>query len=292
VRIALLGARGQLGTDLRKALAGHEVVAFGHDDFDIRDTALSRERLAACHPDVVLNTTAFHKVEQCEEDPDASFAVNATAPQWLAKLAQELGARFVHLSTDYVYGGNAVRPLTEAAPPAPVQVYGATKAAGEWLIQLAHPGPLIVRSSGLYGVAGSSGKGGNFIQTVIRLARDKGRIRIVDDQYLSPTYTADLAVAIVHLIERRLTGIVHVTNSESCSWYELACYVVATAGLDATVSPISTAEYGAQVRRPAYSVLENERWRTLGLEPLRPWRQAVRAYLEAKSLVPAAGVRV
>jgi dTDP-4-dehydrorhamnose reductase len=291
VRIALLGGRGQLGTDLYPALAGHEVVAFGHDDFDIRDTARARERLTACHPDVILNTTAFHKVEQCEEDPDTSFAVNATAPQRLAKLAQELGAQFVHLSTDYVYGGNGVRRLTETVPPAPVQVYGATKAAGEWLIQLAHPSGLIVRSSGLFGIAGASGKGGNFIQTVIRLAREKGQMRIVNDQYLSPTYTADLAIAIVQLIEHRVTGIVHVTNSESCSWYEFARQVVATAGLNATVSPISTVEFGAQVRRPAYSVLDNERWRTLGLEPLRSWQEALRAYLEAESLGPAAGVR-
>ena len=290
MRVALLGARGQLGTDLRAALSGHDVVAFVHDDFDIRDIARARERLTASRPDVIVNTTAFHKVEQCEEDPDTSFAVNASAPQGLAKLARELGAPFVHLSTDYVYGRNEVRPLTESVPPAPVQVYGATKAAGEWLILLAHPGALIVRSSGLYGVAGASGKGGNFIQTVIRLAREKGQMRIVYDQYLSPTYTADLAIAIVQLIERRVDGIVHVTNSEWCSWYDLACHVVTTAGLPATVSPISTAEFGAQVRRPAYSVLDNLRFRTLGLAPLRSWKDAACAYLEAKRLIPGTGV--
>jgi dTDP-4-dehydrorhamnose reductase len=291
VRVALLGASGQLGSDLRTALTGHDVVAFVHNDFDVRDTARAREQLTACHPDVVLNSTAFHKVELCEEDPDTAFAVNATAAQGLAKLAHELGAQFVHLSTDYVYGGTAVRPLTEAVSPAPLQVYGATKAAGEWLIQLAHPSALIVRSSGLYGVAGASGKGGNFIQTVIKLAREKGQMRIVNDQFLSPTYTADLAVAILRLIERRVNGIVHVTNSESCSWYDLASHVVTTAGLSATVSPISTAEFGAKVRRPAYSVLDNERWRTLGLAPLRPWKDATCAYLESKGLISATGVK-
>lgn len=290
MRVALLGARGQLGTDLRSALSGHDVVAFGHDDFDVRDTTGARERFIACGPELILNTTAFHKVEQCEVNPDTSFAVNATAPQSLAKVARELGARFVHLSTDYVFGGSSIRPLTEVVPVAPVQVYGATKAAGEWLIQLAHPSPLIVRSSGLYGVAGASGKGGNFIQTVMRLALEKGQMRIVDDQYLSPTSTADLAVAIVQLIERGVSGTVHVTNSGSCSWYELACHVVTSAGLKATVTPISTGELGPQVRRPAYSVLDNERWRTLGIEPLRSWREAVHAYLKAMSLIPAEGV--
>lgn len=290
MRVALLGASGQLGTDLRAALVGHEVVAFGHGDFDVRAAARARERLVACRPDAIVNTTAFHKVELCEEDPETAYAVNAIAPQRLAKVARELGARFVHLSTDYVYGGTGVRPLSEVVPPAPVQVYGTSKAAGEWLILLADPDALIVRSSGLYGVAGASGKGGNFIQTVIRLAREQGQLRIVHDQYLSPTYTADLAGAIVRLIERRATGIVHVTNSDSCSWYDLACQVVAIGNLNATVTPITTAEFGAQVRRPAYSALDNERWRTLGLEPLRPWRDALRAYLIAKGILAPAGV--
>ena len=241
MRIALLGANGQLGTDLRASLGGHDVVAFVHGDFDIRDSGKAREWIAACRPDVVVNTTAFHKVEQCEGDPETAYAVNALAPQRLAKMARELGAQFIHFSTDYVYGGTIVRPLTEEVAPAPVQVYGTSKAAGEWLIQLANPDALIVRSSGLYGVAGASGKGGNFIQTVIRLAREQGQMRIVNDQFLSPTYTSDLASAIVRLLERRAAGIVHVTNSESCSWYDLACQVVAIGGLTATVTPITTA---------------------------------------------------
>jgi dTDP-4-dehydrorhamnose reductase len=223
-------------------------------------------------------------VELCEEDPDTAFAVNATAPAHLAKLARELGAFFVHLSTDYVYGGTDVRPLTELVPPAPIQVYGATKAAGELLVRLADPEALIIRSSGLYGVAGARGKGGNFIETVIRLAHEKGEMRIVNDQILSPTHTADLAGAIVSLLERRVTGLVHVTNTESCSWYELACHVVAAAGLQATVHPVSSTEFSALVRRPAYSVLDNARWRALGFPPLRSWREGVRAYLGSKGV--------
>ena len=288
MRIAVLGAFGQLGTDLRATLQSQEVIPFGHTDFDVRDHVRARELLLASAPDVILNVTAFHKAEACEEDPDTAFATNATAPSRLARFARELGARFVHVSTDYVYGGSDARPLTETVPPAPVQVYGASKAVGEWLILLADPDALIVRSSGLYGVAGASGKGGNFVQTVIRLAREKGEMRIVNDQFLSPTYTADLAAAIGQLLERQASGIFHVTNADSCSWYDLACHVVTTAGLRAVVHPVSTAEFGAVVRRPAYSVLDNARWRSIGLERLRPWRHAVSAYLEAKGLVSAA----
>ncbi len=201
MRVALLGAPGQLGSDLTLALAEHDVAPFGHDDFDIRETAGARARLTACRPDLIINTTAFHKVELCEDDPETAFAVNAIAPNRLAKISRDLGARFVHISTDYVYGGTDARPLDEFVPSAPVQVYGASKAAGESLVLLADPEALVVRSSGLYGVAGASGKGGNFIQTVVRLAREKGEMRIVNDQVLSPTSTADLAAAILKLVE-------------------------------------------------------------------------------------------
>jgi dTDP-4-dehydrorhamnose reductase len=288
LRVALLGANGQLGSDIHAAFPGDEVTTFRRSDFDVRDFGRARERLLDCRPDVIVNTTALHKLDACEQDPDSAFAINATAPSRLAALARELRAQFVHMSSDYVYGGLDVRSLTEAVPPAPVQVYGATKAAGEWLVLLANPDALIVRSSGLYGIAGASGKGGNFVQLVVRLAREKGEMRIVHDQFLSPTYTADLALAIVKLIERKASGIFHVTNSDSCSWYEFACHIVASMNVRASVRPVSTVEFGDPVRRPLYSVLDNARWREERLQPLRPWRYALGAYLEAKGIVPAA----
>lgn len=282
MKVAILGANGQLGSDLRAAFADLEVIPFTRSELDVRDAAAARTALAKQRPGVVINCTALHKLEDCEQQPDLAFAVNATAPAHLAAVAGELGARFVHISTDYVYGGSATRPLTEDVPPAPLQVYGVSKVAGEWLVQLANPEALIVRSSGLFGIAGASGKGGNFIQSVLRWARERGEMRIVNDQILSPTYTPDLARAIRKLIEQSTTGIVHVTNSGACSWFELASWVVKTAGVTAEVHPTTTAEFGAPVRRPAYSVLDNARWRVLGWPPLRLWRDAVRAYLEAK----------
>ncbi len=287
MKVVLLGARGQLATDLAAALRHHEILPLSHTDCDVRDSVELRARLITAAPSLVINTTAFHNVPQCETDPDTAFAVNALAPFRLAQLTRELGSRFVHVSTDYVYGGTGDdRPISEDVAPAPVQVYGVSKAAGEHLVQLANPDALIIRSSGLYGVAGASGKGGNFVQTVLRMAREKGEMRIVNDQFLSPTFTADLARGIATLAERAAIGIVHLTNSDACSWYEFACEIVQASGVKATVHPVSTAEFGAPVRRPAYSVLDNARWRTLGLAPLRPWRAAVAAYLEAKGVLP------
>jgi dTDP-4-dehydrorhamnose reductase len=284
VRVALLGANGQLGSDLAGALAQHEVRGFTHAEFDVRDSAAVRTALMAFAPDMILNTTAFHKVEACEARPDEAFAVNALAPLALARLALELGARFVHFSTDYVYGGDDGRALREDVPPAPVQVYGASKAAGEWLVLQADPSALIVRSSGLFGVAGASGKGGNFVMTVVRLAKEKGTMRIVDDQHLSPSYTRDLAQGVTALIDAKARGIVHLTNSGSCSWFELARHVVATARLGAEVHPQTTAESGSTVRRPACSVLENARLAEFGIPALRPWQDAVEHFLGAKGL--------
>ena len=282
MKVVVLGAFGQLGSDLRVALARQDVVALGRADFDVRDAAKARAILGEIRPDAIVNTTAFHKVEACETEPEAAFGVNAVAAASVARIARELGARLVHVSTDYVFGGTDARPLSEDVPPAPVQVYGASKAAGEWLVQLAHPDALIIRSSGLFGVVGAAGKGGNFIETVLRLAREHGEMRIVHDQVTSPTYTADLAAAIVMLLERGATGIMHVTNAGSCSWHDLAAHVVASTGLDARVHPITTRELGGTVRRPGYSALENARWREMGLPALRSWSRAVGAYLEAK----------
>ncbi len=285
MRVALLGANGQLGTDLRTALAGHDVVPFTHADFDVRDTVAMRSALLSARPDVVINTTAFHKVDLCETEPESAFAVNALAPYGLARIARELGFRLVHHSTDYVYGGRDVRPLTEDVPPAPVQVYGVSKAAGEWLVLNANLASLVIRSSGLYGVAGASGKGGNFVMTVLRLAKEKGEMRMVNDQRTVPSYTYDLARGVVAVMEAGATGIVHLTNAGSCTWYEFASFIVKAAKLDAEVAPQTSAESGTPVRRPSYSVLENARLHEFGVAPLRSWQDAVTDYLKAKGVI-------
>lgn len=287
MRVAILGANGQLGTDLRVALASHQVLPYTRADFDVRDSTAVRAILAAARPDVVINTTAFHKVDLCETEADTAFAVNALAPYALSRLSRELGFKLVHYSTDYVYGGTEVKPLTEDVPPAPLQVYGASKAAGEWLVLNTNPDALVIRSSGLYGVTGAGGKGGNFVTTVLRLAQEQGRMRIVNDQRTVPSFTQDLARGVVELIERGAAGIVHLTNSGSCTWYEFAVFIVKAAGLNAEVAPQTSAESGSPARRPPYSVLENRRLQEFGIHPLRPWQEAVSDFLRQKGVLPA-----
>jgi len=231
----------------------------------------------------VHNATAFNRVDDAERDPTAAFALNAVAVHHLARAAERSRARLVHFSTDYVFGGTGAGPFTEAAAPAPPNAYGVSKLAGERLVRNAGPRHLVIRSAGLYGVAGSSGKGGNFVETMLRLGRDGRAIRVVDDQILTPTYTADLAPAVRRLLAADPPGgTYHLTNQGSCSWFEFARRIFALCGLVPDLTPTTSQAFAASARRPANSVLLDTRTPTLGLAPLRPWPDALRAYLQAK----------
>jgi dTDP-4-dehydrorhamnose reductase len=287
-RVLLLGARGQLGTDLAARLAGADLVAPARAELDVTDPAAVEAAVAAARPAVVINTTAAHRVDDIERDPAPAFAVNAVAAHHLARIAARHGARLVHFSTDYVFGGAGPGPYAEDAPPAPLNAYGVSKLAGERLVLNADPAHLVIRTSGLYGVAGSSGKGGNFVETMLRLAREGRPIRVVADQILAPTYTADLAEAVLRLLALDPPGgVYHLTNSGACSWLEFARRIFALAGLAPDLRGISSAEWGAPARRPANSVLANARAARLGLPPLRPWQDALAAYLAARGHTPA-----
>ena len=295
-RILLIGAGGQLGSDLVKVLPPAALVPRTRADLDITDPAAIERVLGAHAPAWVINTAAFHRVDDIERDPEATrqaFLVNAAAVHQLARACTRHRARLVHLSTDYVFSGGQdggpTGPYDEDAAPAPMSVYGLSKLAGERLIHLAaspeHPGEahVIVRSSGLYGVAGSAGKGGNFVETMLRLAREGKSIRVVDDQITAPTYTADLAVAIARLVAANPPGgIYHLANSARCSWYEFARQIFATCRLTPKLEPVTSKEFGAPARRPSPNgVLANRRAATLGVQ-LRPWPEALDAYLRAK----------
>ena len=280
--IVLIGANGQLGSDLARELplTNRPVLALTRAEADIRDHGRVAGLLQDAGPDVVVNTAAFHKVEACETDPDQAFAVNCLAVRNLALVAERLGACLVHVSTDYVFDGEADRPYAEGAAPNPVNVYGTSKLAGELFVRNLCHRHLVVRSSGLFGVAGASGKGGNFVQTMLRLGREKGVVSVVTDQTLSPTFTADLAAAIRRLIEARAGGLFHVTGARSCSWNEFARAIFELAGLTVEVRPIDTAATNPTVRRPSYSVLENRRLEAEGFGLLRRWRDALADYLD------------
>jgi dTDP-4-dehydrorhamnose reductase len=283
--VALLGANGQLGTDLQHALAAFKVTGFAHADLDVCDHERVRATIGQLRPDVIINTTAFHKVDVCEDEPESSFGVNATAVYNLARLARDLRSTLVHFSSDYVFDGRAHSPYSEDALPNPINVYGVSKLAGEHLMRSFCPRHFVIRTTGLYGVAGASGKGGNFVETMIRLGKSGNPVRVVNDQVMTPTATADLATAVARLLERDGQvpyGLYHVTSAGQCSWYEFAKTIFELGGLRVDLSPITTAESGAKATRPAFSVLDHGRWLHAGFEELRPWRAALTDYLRAK----------
>lgn len=279
--IAIIGANGQLGSDLSEVFGSGngQLIRLTRSDFDLRDHKLVADELDSLRPDVIINTAAFHKVEACEDDPEAALAVNCLAVRNLAMTAQRIGACLVHISTDYVFDGRASAPYKEDAQPNPVNTYGLSKLAGEFFVRNWCADHLLIRTSGLYGVAGSSGKGGNFVQTMLRLGREKGSVSVVNDQTLSPTFTADLAKMIRLLVERNARGLFHVTNSLHCSWFEFARAIFSTSGLDVETRPITTASQGSSVRRPRFSVLANAKLIELGIRQLRPWQDALEDYL-------------
>jgi dTDP-4-dehydrorhamnose reductase len=288
--IAIIGANGQLGTDLKKALAGSKVTGLLHADLDVCDLERGRAVLKELAPDVVINTSAFHKVDICEDEPTPTFAVNAIGPYNLARLASELDFTLVHFSSDYVFDGSGSRPWREEDLPNPISVYGASKAAGENLARNFCRRHFVIRSTGLYGVAGASGKGGNFVETMIRLGKSGNPVRVVNDQVMTPTATSDLAAAVATLLEREGTngvayGLYHVTSAGHCSWYEFAKTIFEMCSMKVDLSPITTAESGAKARRPPFSVLDHGRWMGAGFAELRPWREALSDYLKAKGHV-------
>ncbi len=284
MKVLLIGANGQLGSDLVRVLTDVELIPLTHRDVDICEPVGLRETLRRHAPDVVLNTAAYHKVDECETNVEKTFAVNAYGVRDLALACKEAGCALLHMSTDYVFGGDRGRrtPYAEGDPPSPINVYGIAKLAGEYFVRYILERYWIVRSQWLYGVAGASGKGGNFVELMLRLAREGREIKVVDDQTGSPTYTLDLARTLARLIQTPHYGLYHITNSGACTWYQFARKIWELAGLGPQAEPTTTAAFGAVATRPAYSVLDNAALRAVGLGPLRRWEDALAAYLEER----------
>lgn len=284
MRAVIIGASGQLAHDLAGALAseGHEVAGLTHQQIEVADLESVRAALPAARPDIVINTAACHKVDDVEDNPERAFAVNASGTRNLAIVCRDLDVPLVHLSTDYVFSGSKGTPYVESDGVDPVNVYGVSKAAGEMLLRHVWPKHYIVRSSGLYGVAGSSGKGGNFVETMLRLAREGRSVRVVNDQTLTPTSTRHLARQIAVLIQRGRYGTYHATCQGECSWYGFAARIFEHSGLSPQLSPQTTAESGARATRPSFSVLDNAALRALGIDRMPPWQDALAEYLEER----------
>jgi dTDP-4-dehydrorhamnose reductase len=277
--IAILGANGQLGQDLQRVRIG-EVRSFTRKDFDVTDHERARAALMDLRPDVILNTTAYHRVDDCETHVELAYRVNALAVLHLIRIANELDAVLVHISTDYVFDGKAREPYTESSEPFPLSVYANSKLAGELLVRTTAKKYFLIRTCGLYGAAGSQGKGGNFVETMRTKARRGEPIKVVNDQVVTPTYTLDLAHQIARILPTEHFGLFHMTNEGSCTWYEFARAIFELSDLDADLSSTTTDLYKTPAIRPKYSVLENARLKQLGLNEMRGWRDALAAYLK------------
>ena len=282
MKVALIGARGQLGTDLVQAMNGWDVVAWSHREVEVCDFSATRDALTTAAPDLVINTAAFHRVDECEVQAEKALQVNALAVRNLARICEDLGCALLHVSTDYVFGGEQRVPYAETDLPVPLNAYGVSKLAGELFVRRLCRRHFVVRSCGLYGVAGASGKGGNFVETMVRLSKEGRAIRVVDDQVLTPTYTKDLAEKIVELLRAERYGLYHITNAGSCSWYEFTKEIFRILEVNPDLAPTTAEAFGAAARRPAYSVLAHEAIAQIGLADLRPWTEAVADYLRQK----------
>jgi dTDP-4-dehydrorhamnose reductase len=283
VRSLITGAGGQLGRDLAAALDPGSTVALGHDELDVTDEGAVERALEETGPEVVFNCAAFHNVDLCESEPDQAWATNVRAVRSLARG----GARVVHISTNYVFDGRREEPYPEDHLPAPQSVYALTKLAGEHAALAYGDRPLVVRTAGLYGVHGSAAKGGNFVQRMVARAREEGSIRMVSDQRLQPTFTADLAAALVEAVEAGADGLVHLTSCGECTWHEFTDAIMEEAGIDVPIEPVETTVPPGGAARPLNGVLARPRADALGLTPLRPWREALTDYMAQAGLAAA-----
>ena len=280
MKVAIIGANGQLGTDLVEVF-GEEAIPLTHKDLDVTDFE-SLKILKELKPDVIINTAAYVRVDDAELYPERAFQVNAVGALNVARIANEIGAINVYISTDYVFDGTKREPYTEEDVPNPLNVYGLSKYAGEIFTRNYSKKYYIIRVASLYGKAGASGKGGNFIEFMIQKAKKREEIRVVDDQFMSPTYTKDVARTLKKFLELKPEfGLYHMTNEGYCSWYEFTKAIFEILGWDVEIKPIKSSELKRLAKRPMFSALENMRLNELGLR-MKPWKRALREYLEEK----------
>lgn len=285
MRVAVIGSTGQLGRDLVQVLTeagSYEITPPAHPHLDITQRSLVMEKIINGGFDVVINAAAFTRVDDCEDLPGEALLVNAQGAFEVARACAIAKALCVHVSTDYVFSGDKGAAYVEDDPAAPVNVYGASKLAGEVLVRQAAAKWLILRISSVFGKNGSRGKGGNFIETILAKARAGMPLQVVDDIAMSPTYTMDAARVIEELIRAGASGLFHASNTGRCTWFEFACEAVRLSGLDVPIAPVSAAQYPTRARRPPDSSLDNTRLQTALGRSVQPWQDGLAAYLVEK----------
>jgi dTDP-4-dehydrorhamnose reductase len=279
--IAVIGGNGQLGMDIVKVFSKtHDVLSLTHEDLDVSSHESVTNTLQRLQPEIVINTAALHHVEHCEREPEQAYAVNSLGARNLALVTRELDSVLMHISTDYVFDGRKETPYVENDAPLPLNVYGNTKLAGEYFVRSINRKHFVLRTSALYGQHPCRAKGGkNFVELMLKLGRERGEVRVVASETVSPTSTEDLAKQIVALSGSDAFGLYHATAEGSCSWHEFACEIFVAAGMKVRCNIAGVDEFPAKVARPAYSVLENAELKHIGLNRFQDWREGLHTYL-------------
>jgi len=284
MKIVLIGANGQLGSDLVRTVPSNvKLIPLTRNELNVTVKAQVENVITEIKPDIVLNTSAYIKVDLAEDEVEEAFRINTSGVKNLVDICQKTGAVLVHISTDYVFDGKKIKikePYYEDDIPNPINIYGLSKYAGELIVKNCLEKYYIVRSSSLYGVAGASGKRGNFPYTILRKAKAGEKLRVVDDIYMVPTHTLDLAEGIWRLIiEEHLYGIYHITHTGYCSWYEFAKKILEFAGMNAEVEPVKHTEFPTKARRPLWSVLGTKKE-----IKLCPWEEGLERFIKMISI--------
>jgi dTDP-4-dehydrorhamnose reductase len=285
MKVVLIGADGQLGSDLFERLDKNQTTALYYPEFDITKTEQIKDTLTRLSPSVVINTAAFNRVDECETSPLEAFKINTISVRNLAQVCQKLGAVFVHFSTDYVFNGEKRTPYTEQNSPHPVSLYGLSKLAGEILVRNVSHRFYLIRTCGLYGKAGCWGKGKNFVDAMVEAASKNTPVRVVCDQIVTPTSTSELAQRVIELISTRQFGIYHMTNEGQCTWFDFARSIFELLEKEVELIPVDSNTYGALARRPAFSVLDSRKACRAGITPFSHWKEALRVYMKEKEYI-------
>lgn len=285
MKIAVIGASGQLGMDVVGAFMsnGDEVIPISHSDIELTDADSISNRLKGLNPHVIVNTAAMHHVETCEREPEKAFAVNGLGAKKLALVARNIGSTLMHVSTDYVFDGVKTTPYEETDAPRPLNVYGNTKLSGEYFVRSTTPKHFVLRTSAIYGKNPCRAKGGlNFVELMLKLARERDELRVVDNEVVSPTPTVEIARQMVVLSRSDKYGLYHGTAEGSCSWYRFAREIFSLTNTTVNLQIAKPGEFPAKVLRPEYSVLENRALKSQGLNVFKPWQDSLIEYLSSR----------
>jgi dTDP-4-dehydrorhamnose reductase len=290
MKVAVLGANGQLGSDVCAAFQrnGDDVVALTHADLELTSPSMVDAVLSASMPEFIVNTAAMHHVDKCEADPAAAFQANAMGAKHIAEWAKRAGSAVAYVSTDYVFDGKKSDPYIESDVAAPLNAYGITKLAGEHFTAATAPMYFVLRVSAIYGQQPCRAKGGlNFVELMLKLSRERDELRVVDDEFVTPTPTAQIAAQLVALSRSSQYGLYHATAEGSCSWYEFASEIFRVTGTQVRLEKARPGEFPAKVPRPKYSVLENGALKTAGLNVFTDWREGLNGYLAVRAQAAA-----